>query len=46
MADVKLLLWHTNTWKHLTVCKNWTQTLLKMLSTKCVYESYIYLQNV
>ena len=40
MTDVKFLLLYRNTWNHLTVCKN-PQARLKMLSTKCVYKSYI-----
>ena len=31
-----------NDWNHLTVCKKKTQAHLKMLSTKCVYKSYIF----
>ena len=42
MTDVKLLVIHRNTWNNLTVCKiKWAQAHLKMLSTKCVYKSYI-----
>ena len=43
MTDVKLLLLYNNTWNHLTVWKKeWTQACLKMLSTKCIYKSYIF----
>ena len=42
MTDVKLSLLHSNTWNHLTMCKKWAQACLKMLSTKCVYKSYIF----
>ena len=38
MTDVKSLLFYNNTWNHLTVRKK----CLKMLSTKCVYKSYIF----
>ena len=40
MIDVKLLLFYSNTWNHLTVCKEWAQSFLNMLSTKCVNKSY------
>ena len=42
--DIQLLLLLSNTWNHLTVCKKKkrAQIHLKMLSTKYVYESYIF----
>ena len=43
VTDVKLWLLYSNTWNHLTVCKKRAQAHLRMLSTKCVYKSYIYL---
>ena len=45
MNDVKLWLLHFNTLNHLTVCKKKkrAQVCLRMLSTKCVYKSYVYL---
>ena len=45
MANVKLLLLQSNTWNPLTVCKKkkeWTPAHLIMLSTKCVYKSYVF----
>ena len=42
MNDVKLLLLHNNTSNHLTMCnKKIISGLLKMLSTKYVYKSYM-----
>ena len=43
MTDVKLWLLYRNTWNHLTVCKKRAQAHLQMISTKCVYGSYIYI---
>ena len=40
MTDVELLLLHSNTWNHLTVCKNNSRSI-KMLSTKCVQIGYL-----
>ena len=43
MNDVKLLLFHSNTWNHLTSGKKtWNQVRLRWLSTKRVYKSYIF----
>ena len=46
MTDVKLWLLYNNTWNHLTVCKKWAQTCLRMLSTKMclqiIYPIYMY----
>ena len=42
MTVVKLRLLYSNTWNHLTEGKK-TQSRLGMLSTKCDYQSYIYL---
>ena len=39
MTDVKLL--HCNTWKNLTLSKNWARAHLKMLSTKCLQIMFI-----
>ena len=49
MADVKLLLLHSNTWNHLTLFKKkWTQAHLKMLPkdafTNHTYLIYIYVE--
>ena len=46
MTDVKFLLWRTNTWNHLTVCKKKkqpqkTQARLKRLP-KNVFTNHIY----
>ena len=42
-SDVKLLLLKNDTWNNLTVSKKkWAQAHLKMLSTKCVYKSYMF----
>ena len=42
MTDVRLWLLHSNMWNYLTVHKKSSDSL-RMSSTKCVYESYIYL---
>ena len=42
MTDVKLWLLYSNTWNHLTVCKKELRLVLRMLSPKCVYKSYIH----
>ena len=42
MTDVKLWLLNTNTWNHLTVQKR-AQAHLRILSTKFIHKSYIYL---
>ena len=41
MTDVKLWLFYSNTWNHITVYKKCDQARLKMLLTKCVYKSYL-----
>ena len=40
----ELFVIHSNTWNHLNMCqkKNRVQARLQMLSTKCVYKSYIF----
>ena len=43
MTDINLWLSYSNIWNHVTVCKKKSQARLRMLSTKCVYESYIYI---
>ena len=43
ITDVKFWLLYSITWNHLTVCKKRIQAGLRMLSSKCVYKSYIYL---
>ena len=43
ITDVKLLLLHSNTWNQFNCAqKKWAHTRLKMLSTKCVYKSYVF----
>ena len=41
LNNLQQLIWHKTKSNHLTMCKNRAQALLKMLSTKSVYESYI-----
>ena len=41
MTDVELLLLYSNLKLFNCVPKIWTQACLKMLSTKCVYKSYL-----
>ena len=42
MIDIKLLLLWSNTWSHLTVCKQISLGLCKKLSRKYVYKSFIF----
>ena len=45
MTNVKLLVLHSTTWNHLTVCqkiKMGSDGFKKMLSIKCVHESYVF----
>ena len=42
MNDVELGLLCRNIWNDLTVCKKRAPAHLRMLSTKCVYKSYIF----
>ena len=47
MTDVKLLLLHSNTWNHLTVCKKLAQARLKLSSTnhlQIIYLIYMHIQ--
>ena len=41
ITDVKTWLLYSNAWNHLTVCKKISSGSLKMLSTKCIWKSYI-----
>ena len=47
MIDVKFWLLYSNTWNHLIMCKkNPAQVLFRMLSTKCLFKSYIYIYMI
>ena len=46
MTDIKFWLLNCNTWNYLTAYKQRAQACLTMLSTKCVYKSYIYIFNI
>ena len=41
MTDLKFWLLYGNNWNHLAVCKT-AQAPLRLLSSKCLYKSYIY----
>ena len=41
MIDVKLLRLYSNTWDHLTVCKQMSSCSFKNVSVKCVYKAYL-----
>ena len=46
ITDVKLWLLYSNTWNNLTVFKKRAQARLRMLSTKYIHQSHIYLINI
>ena len=43
MADIELLVLHSNTWNHLTVCKQMSCGLFKMLLRKYLFTNNIYI---